>query len=216
MSSISDAAPAPESQKPASTAPNSTEIKPSDVLDAIPQILEQNSIKKLSADMLKQIISTNEKNIKIIEDSETNDKLPDGEMGKLIKEIRLLASKLITQWESLPESFKIPKKLRIQQMKEHEREADQSYKENLPEIVAKPQTTFTSSGRFIERTSKSGSDTTDSREKDPREKDPREKDPRYRRYIKNNLSKEQRRQMFAAKVIEILSVFGYFLDFKKC
>lgn len=169
---------------------NSTSVKQSDVLDAIPQILEQNStLKGMGVDLLKSIISTTEKNTKIIEDTE---KLPDGELGKLVRNICLLASKLVSTWEQLPESFKIPKKLRIEQMKEHEREADESYEEK---ITQKTQT-FSSSGRFSERTGKI-IDTIDSREKDPREKD-----PRFRRFSSNTLSKHQRRQMFEAKVCE--------------
>lgn len=171
---------------------STTSVKPSDVLDAMPQILEQNStIKGMGVDLLKSIISTTEKNTKIIEDTE---KLPDGELGKLVRNICLLASKLVGTWEQLPESFKIPKKLRIEQMKEHEREADESYKENVEEKITQKSQTFSSSGRFSERTGKI-IDTIDLREKDPREKD-----PRFRRFISNTLSKHQRRQMFEAKV----------------
>lgn len=181
-------------------APSSA-VKPAEVLDAIPQILEQNSaLKGLGVDMLKRIISTNEKNTKIIEDSETNDKLPDGEMGKLIREIRLLASKLVTTWEQLPESFKIPKKLRIEQMKEHEREADQSYKETVvetekqtPTLQSVVSTTFNS--RFADRSRDREKGSFDSAN------DSKEKDPRYRRYGNTTMSKHQRRQMFEAKVL---------------
>lgn len=181
----------------------STTVKSVEVLDAIPQILEQSSaLKGLGVDMLKRIISTNEKNTKIIEDSETNDKLPDGEMGKLIREIRLLASKLVTSWEQLPESFKIPKKLRIEQMKEHEREADQSYKETVHgETEKQPTPTLQSvistpfNSRYADR----------SRDRDKSANDgasdaSREKDPRYRRYGNTTMTKHQRRQMFEAKV----------------
>lgn len=183
----------------ASTANSSSDIKSSsDVLDAIPQILEQNStIKGMGVDLLKSIISTSEKNTKIIEVAE---KLPDGEMGKLVQRICFLASKLVSRWEQLPESFKIPKKLRIEQMKEHEREADESYKENVQEKTVQKSQTFSSSGRFSERTSSRSFDSPDSRDKDPREP----KDPRYRRSFNNNnnatMSKHQRRQMFEAKV----------------
>lgn len=182
-----------------------TIVQTPDVLEAIPQILEQNAtIKGMGVDLLKRIISTNKKNTKIIEDSE---KLPDGELGALIREICLLASKLVTSWEQLPESFKIPKKLRIEQMKEHEREADQSYKDNVKEeqIEQKSHSTFTSSGRFTERVGK-GIDLID-----PREKDPREKDPRFRRH--STLSKHQRRQLFEAKVKFISHSYHKLLTF---
>lgn len=196
--STSDATPATiTEQRPADTPITSTtvpNIKPPDVHVPIPQFLEQNStIKGIRLDLLKSIISTTEKNTKIIEDTE---KLPDGEIGKLVRDICLLASKLVSTWEQLPESFKIPKKLRIEQMKEHEREADESYKENVEEKITPkaPTTTFSSSGRFNERIGK-GTDTPDAREKDPREKD-----PRFRRFNNSTISKHQRRQMFEAKV----------------
>lgn len=191
--------PASDTTSPNVTANSSNDVKSSnDVLDAIPQILEQNStIKGMGVDLLKSIISTSEKNTKIIEVAE---KLPDGEMGKLVRKICLLASKLVGRWEQLPELFKIPKKLRIEQMKEHEREADESYKENVQDKTVQKSQTFSSSGsRFSERTTNRSFDSPDSRDKDPRES----KDPRYRRSFTSNnatMSKHQRRQMFEAKV----------------
>ncbi|CAB0027877.1 unnamed protein product [Trichogramma brassicae] len=41
-----------------------------------------------------------------------------------------LASDLLLQWSSLKEVFRIPKKERIEQMREHERDADRAYKED--------------------------------------------------------------------------------------
>lgn len=189
-------------------------IRAADVLEAIPQIMEQSAIRGMGVDLLKRIIDTNEKNTKIIEDAESNNKLPDGEMGKLICEIRLLASQLVASWEQLPESFKIPKKLRIEQMKEHEREADESYQEHkndkieqkLPTTTATT-TTFNSGARFSDRTSKSSDLTETIRDS--------VKDPRYRRTV-TTLSKHQRRQMFEAKVILFLHFshfFGYRMRF---
>lgn len=182
----------------APAAPTSTTVsaanalKSTDVMEAIPQILEQSSaLKGLGVDMLKRIIDTNEKNVKIIEDSVSNEKLPDGEVGQLIRDIRLLAMKLVTSWEQLPESFKIPKKLRIEQMKEHEREADQSYKETVQDEAQKPAAATANGIRPIER-----------RERDGNGDGAREKDPRFRRYATSTISKQKRRQMFEAKVSE--------------
>ncbi|XP_012537071.1 LOW QUALITY PROTEIN: probable histone-lysine N-methyltransferase CG1716 [Monomorium pharaonis] len=42
-----------------------------------------------------------------------------------------LASSILAEWSNLKEVFRIPKKERIEQMKEHEREADRGYKEEL-------------------------------------------------------------------------------------
>lgn len=47
---------------------------------------------------------------------------------ELMEEIRYLAAKLLESWEQLKEDFRIPKKLRIEQMKEHEQEANRSYR----------------------------------------------------------------------------------------
>ncbi|XP_050329549.1 probable histone-lysine N-methyltransferase CG1716 [Bactrocera neohumeralis] len=44
-------------------------------------------------------------------------------------ELQKLAVKLTTAWNSLPEIFRIPKRERIEQMKEHEREADRQFAE---------------------------------------------------------------------------------------
>nr|CAH7738465.1 unnamed protein product [Callosobruchus chinensis] len=43
------------------------------------------------------------------------------------EEIRFLATKLLEEWRNLKEVFKIPKKERIEQMKEHEREANKKF-----------------------------------------------------------------------------------------
>ncbi|CAG9853837.1 unnamed protein product [Phyllotreta striolata] len=43
------------------------------------------------------------------------------------EEIRFLASKLLEEWKNLKEVFRIPKKERIEQMKEHEREANKKF-----------------------------------------------------------------------------------------
>lgn len=47
------------------------------------------------------------------------------------EKIVALALKLLENWSSLKEVFRIPKKERIEQMKEHEREADRRYKAGL-------------------------------------------------------------------------------------
>lgn len=200
-SPITDDTSKPDSaQNTLKQSPSNLDIsKQPDVLK-VTQILEQSSaIKNMNVDLLKRIISTNQKYTKIIEDSETNDQLPDGELGKLIREIRLLAMKLVTTWEQMPESFKIPKKLRMEQMKEHEREADESYKDTWhDEEPAKPVSLSGANSRFQERFRE--------REKDKVNgeyaESPLEKDPRYRRLMshESRMSKLHRRQMFAAKV----------------
>ncbi|XP_055622991.1 probable histone-lysine N-methyltransferase CG1716 [Toxorhynchites rutilus septentrionalis] len=50
------------------------------------------------------------------------------EEKRLVTQIRILSCKLLISWVNLKEVFRIPKKERIEQMKEHEREADLRYK----------------------------------------------------------------------------------------
>ncbi|XP_066157816.1 histone-lysine N-methyltransferase Set2 [Euwallacea fornicatus] len=55
----------------------------------------------------------------------------DGEpqVKEIIDEIKFLASKLLEEWMNLKEIFRIPKRQRIEQMKEHEKEANKKYME---------------------------------------------------------------------------------------
>ncbi|XP_046385878.1 uncharacterized protein LOC124155803 isoform X2 [Ischnura elegans] len=67
----------------------------------------------------------------------SEDKAVTGEGGKVEdreerqRMLSEIASSLLQGWSSLKEVFRIPKKERIEQMKEHEREADRGYKEYL-------------------------------------------------------------------------------------
>lgn len=53
------------------------------------------------------------------------------ELLELHKTMVELAKKLLDAWKNLKEFFRIPKKERIELMKEHEREVDRGYKEYL-------------------------------------------------------------------------------------
>ncbi|CAH0557782.1 unnamed protein product [Brassicogethes aeneus] len=57
------------------------------------------------------------------------------------EEIVALASKLLEEWSNLKEVFRIPKKERIEQMKEHEREANKKYMLNAEQDVEKSRST---------------------------------------------------------------------------
>lgn len=103
-----------------------------EVLKNIPQLIEENSaIKDIGVEALKEIINTNESNenklihktYNAVEDILTE----EDEYADVMEQIRFIASKLVAAWELLPEVFRIPKKLRIEQMKEHEREANRNY-----------------------------------------------------------------------------------------
>lgn len=61
----------------------------------------------------------------------TENKGDNGEVGESEKKVRSMAEMVLECWSSLKEVFKIPKKERIEQMKEHERQADRGYSEYL-------------------------------------------------------------------------------------
>ncbi|XP_075157229.1 SET domain containing 2 [Haematobia irritans] len=110
-------------------------------------------------------------------------------------ELQKLASKLISSWESLPEIFRIPKKERIEQMKEHEREADRQYAENEGGRYSRDQyradrfgRRFNSSSRFARYNSK------------PPQQQLLPRQANVTPEHSKNLSKTQRRELFAAKV----------------
>lgn len=67
-------------------------------------------------------------------DRTINEKVILEQDEELEKNIIAKATELLSSWTSLKEEFRIPKKERIEQMKEHEREANRGYvdpRENL-------------------------------------------------------------------------------------
>ncbi|XP_012274643.1 probable histone-lysine N-methyltransferase CG1716 [Orussus abietinus] len=115
-----------------------------------------------------------------------------------------LASNLLVEWSNLKEVFRIPKKERIEQMKEHEREADRGYRE----VLEKEERRETSYERH--RADRYGRNETDKRVDRRRGRDSpdfeynKTKDKRTEE--RGNLvpiprmSKYERRQLFALKV----------------
>lgn len=61
------------------------------------------------------------------EEPKKDDSVPERSIEDQEEEIRFLASKLLEEWKNLKEVFRIPKKERIEQMKEHEREANKKF-----------------------------------------------------------------------------------------
>ncbi|XP_018792375.1 PREDICTED: probable histone-lysine N-methyltransferase CG1716 isoform X2 [Bactrocera latifrons] len=125
-------------------------------------------------------------------------------------ELQKLAVKLTTAWNSLPEIFRIPKRERIEQMKEHEREADRQFAEasvdsNRSVLSDRYQRDRFGRGPTTSRFSKP------SFSKDNRNNnitvvgsmpggDPRRRSANDHHDGIKHLSKAQRREMFAAKV----------------
>ena len=100
----------------------------------------------MEAEEKKSISPDNEEKVSQIPDTSTADKADkpsldvsadvDGETKETAiandleaKACAELAASIIQEWITLKEVFRIPKKERIEQMKEHEREADQHFKE---------------------------------------------------------------------------------------
>ncbi|XP_011185204.2 probable histone-lysine N-methyltransferase CG1716 [Zeugodacus cucurbitae] len=125
-------------------------------------------------------------------------------------ELQKLALKLTTAWNSLPEIFRIPKRERIEQMKEHEREADRQFAEasvdtNRALVSDRYQRDRFGRGPTTSRYTKP------SFSKDGRNNnitvvgsmpsgDPRRRSAHDSNESMKHLSKEQRRELFAAKV----------------
>lgn len=119
------------------------------------------------------------------------------EMNQLVQDVLKTCHKLLVAWEQLPEEFRIPKKQRIEQMKEHEREADQGYKQAMEETT--PYNAAFST-RFGEREKERPIEIIDSSsQNNVRDKDPRNRSSRYKT-ADSNYQKMQRRQMFEARV----------------
>ncbi|XP_023021580.2 LOW QUALITY PROTEIN: SET domain containing 2 [Leptinotarsa decemlineata] len=62
------------------------------------------------------------------------DSMPERSIEDQEEEIKFLATKLLEEWKNLPEVFRIPKKERIEQMKEHEREANKKFMQNAQNV----------------------------------------------------------------------------------
>ncbi|XP_046803305.1 probable histone-lysine N-methyltransferase CG1716 isoform X2 [Lucilia cuprina] len=122
------------------------------------------------------------------------------EEGSDLAELQKLAVKLITTWEGLPEIFRIPKKERIEQMKEHEREADRQYAANAE---TQENTNTTAIDRYrrdrFGRDNSTTASSTSGRFVKPNNGNPHRTNNTTPENNKN-LSKAQRREMFAAKV----------------
>lgn len=114
-----------------------------------------------------------------------------------------LASSLLSEWSNLKEVFRIPKKERIEQMKEHEREADRGYREEL-EKEEKRGTSYDRhrSDRYGRNETERRGDRRRGRES-PESEYTRTKDKRTEERVMvpiPRMTKYERRQLFALKV----------------
>ncbi|KAL0117994.1 hypothetical protein PUN28_008992 [Cardiocondyla obscurior] len=114
-----------------------------------------------------------------------------------------LALSLLAEWSNLKEVFRIPKKERIEQMKEHEREADRGYREELE----KEEKIGTSYDRFrSDRYSRNEIDKRVDRRRGRESPETEHNRPKDKRIEERSLvpiprmTKHERRQLFALKV----------------
>lgn len=112
---------------------NSTQIQKSEISESasnkkLEQILSSDTYQE-DMDISPVAFDSKETNVKNI----TEATLPPSDLSDnhYETEIIALALKLLEEWSVLKEVFRIPKKERIEQMKEHEREADRKYKAGL-------------------------------------------------------------------------------------
>ncbi|KAG8042547.1 hypothetical protein G9C98_005181 [Cotesia typhae] len=147
-------------------------------------------------------LSKKDKNDK--EEPGSGDASPTGVAGATgpdhAKSIQELANNLLNDWLSLKEVFRIPKKERIEQMKEHEREADSGYREDLKK-EAKESSSSSSSLASASAYDRRRSDRYDRRRgRDSPDPDSHRKDNKRANDSMFRLSKLERRQLFALKV----------------
>lgn len=140
----------------------------------------------------------------------------------LLDQVIKISKRLIMTWESLPEVFRIPKKERIEQMKEHEREADRQYKAlNLGAIDEDNERLERRRNKERFGTKRQYTRSKDSPDRKKRHhhhhshhdnKSSNGKSSEKSTSLDSSLSKEQRRQLFEAKVInDFLFFFFSFL-----
>lgn len=135
-----------------------------------------------------------------------------------VQELKSLAIKLLDNWKNLKEFFRIPKKERIELMKEHEREVDRGYREYLDREQSVDRDWDRERDRDRDRRDRYNRKDSyyDRRRRSPERDRDRDRDrdkDRHRRGNRNDrdsreerssdspkMSKEQRRQLFALKV----------------
>ncbi|XP_066260562.1 histone-lysine N-methyltransferase Set2 [Euwallacea similis] len=120
----------------------------------------------------------------------------DGEpqVKEIIDEIKFLASKLLEEWMNLKEIFRIPKRQRIEQMKEHEKEANKKYMEGKEAYSQEKE----SSRKNDHQRYRSWSRYKSERETNKRSSRVEERDRPSAEFLK--ISKHERRKLFALQM----------------
>ncbi|KAL0273974.1 UNVERIFIED_CONTAM: hypothetical protein PYX00_006522 [Menopon gallinae] len=132
----------------------------------------------------------NEKN----KQSENNETVE--ELGEYAKKVKSMAESVLESWSPLKEVFRIPKKERIEQMKEHERLADRGYSEYLDN-----KENFRDKYDRHDRYGRQERFRIDRIRDRKRVRDSPPETDRFRNHDRK-LSKHERRQLFALKVLQ--------------
>ena len=137
------------------------------------------------------------------EDKADNKEKDLSELYQLQKTMVELALKLLQTWSSLKEAFRIPKKERIELMKEHEREVDRRYNRDVlmnREVIEKKDSSRYSTKSYYDMKQPFSNEISKDRSSRWNKKHQSylaDQDEDYK-----NLSKEERRQRFEKKVAE--------------
>ncbi|XP_026829153.1 probable histone-lysine N-methyltransferase CG1716 isoform X2 [Ooceraea biroi] len=110
---------------PNADSPEDDQVKSKTICDDLNST--SDNTEKKSPESLNDIPDKRNNNIESLAVNEVKSENTD-QIQNLISD---LASSLLAEWSNLKEVFRIPKKERIEQMKEHEREADRGYREEL-------------------------------------------------------------------------------------
>lgn len=182
-----DAAAANEAVKttvvPIPIAPSATEID---------DLIKQGSafVSEMSVDQLKEIVDSCDKmkaqDVLEVEAAIVVEEPPASsydvidELTFLKLRVKEVAAQLLKKWEVLKEDFKIPKKRKLEQMIEHEREADSTLLDD--EVKNVPSDRYKSRGEIVEASSRSVSS---------------------KKNFDSGMSKQERRQIFEMKMAQI-------------
>lgn len=158
----------------------------------IDDLIKQGSafVSEMSVDLLKEIVDNCDKMKAqdimevdaaiVVEDPPPCSYDVIDELTFLKLRVKEVAAQLLKKWEVLKEDFKIPKKRKLEQMIEHEREADSTLLDD--EVKNVPSDRYKSRGEIVEASSRSVTS---------------------KKNFDSGMSKQERRQIFEMKMAQI-------------
>lgn len=165
---------------------------PAPSVTEIDDLIKQGSafVSEMSVDLLKEIVDNCDKmkaqDVMEVDAAIVVEEPPPSsydvidELTFLKLRVKEVAAQLLKKWEVLKEDFKIPKKRKLEQMIEHEREADSTLLDD--EVKHVPSDRYKSRGETVEASSRSVSS---------------------KKNFDSGMSKQERRQIFEMKMAQI-------------